>query len=127
MINQVTSMTSKPSVPIDPIYEFTLRVKLVFVLLKEKTISPLVKILPFLGVIYLFLPIKILFPFDFLLVLFLGGYLFIEFCPQKTVAENLEKLRNVIPGKAKPVPPKDGGSSKPVNPEEESVSPAPKP
>jgi hypothetical protein len=120
-------MTSKPSIPKDPIYEFTLRVKLIFVLLREKTISPLLKLLPFLGVVYLFLPFKMFFPFDFLLVLFLGGYLFLEFCPPKTVAQGLEKLRNVIPGKAKPLPPRNGGSSKPAKPEEEPVSPTPKP
>ena len=120
-------MTSKPSIPKDPIYEFTLRVKLIFVLLKEKSISPLLKILPFAGVIYLFLPIKMLFPLDFLLVLFLGGYLFIEFCPEKIVAVGLGKLRNVIPGEAKTIPPRGGGSSKPKNPEDGTVSTHSKP
>jgi hypothetical protein len=120
-------MTSKPSKPKDPIYEFTLRVKLVFLLLREKTISPFLKLLPFLGVIYLLLPFKMFFPFDFLLVLFLGGYLFIEFCPPKAVAGGLEKLRQVIPGKAKPVPPRDGNPAKPIHSEEEPGSPSSKP
>jgi len=119
-------MTNKPSIPKDPIYEFTLRVKLVFVLLKDKSISPLLKILPFIGVIYLFLPFKMLFPLDFLLVLFLGGYLFIECCPEKTVTEGLARLRNVIPGKAKAVPPRKGVSSKPKETEEGTVPTHPK-
>jgi len=71
-------MPKIPSTPKDPIYEFILRIKLVFLLFKNRSISPFLKILPFAGLIYLLLSIKLFFPLDFLMVLFLGGYLFIE-------------------------------------------------
>jgi hypothetical protein len=86
------------SSPTDPIYEFTLRIKLIFKLLKNPAVQARLKILPFLGIIYLFLPFKLLFPFDFLLVLIFGGYLFIEFSPPEIVDSSLKELRNVIPG-----------------------------
>ena len=86
------------SPPTDPIYEFTLRIKLIIKLLKNPSVPTRLKILPFLGIIYLFLPFKLLFPFDFLLVLIFGGYLFIEFSPPGIVDSTLKELRNVIPG-----------------------------
>ncbi len=69
---------------------------------------------------YLFLPFKVLFPLDLILVFFLGGYLFIELAPPKIVTAGLEKLRHVIPGKANPVSNPENESSIPVDPEKRS-------
>jgi len=120
-------MPVHPSTPKDPIYEFVLRIKLIFILLREKSISPLLKILPFIGLVDLFLPFKMFFPLDFLLITFLGGYLFLEFSPEQIRAKKLAELRNTIPGEVKKIPPKKQDSTEPSHPEGESTPINPKP
>jgi len=69
-------------------------IKLIARLLGDRRVSFWLKILPIGALIYLVIPTDILpiIPLDDALVLFLGGYLFIELCPQEVVQEHREEI-----------------------------------
>ncbi len=76
------------------ISEMVIQAKLVIRLMKDNRINPLLKILPFGGLIYLVIPDILIGPIDDAAILFAGSYLFLEFCPQAIVQEHLQILLN---------------------------------
>ena len=80
--------------------EFVLRVKLIIRLIRDRRVSPWLKIIPILGVIYLFTPMSIIpditLPvigeLDDAAVLWITNYFFIELCPPEIVNEHLKAL-----------------------------------
>ena len=80
--------------------EFDLRVKLIVRLIRDRRVSPWLKIIPILGVIYLFTPMSIIpditLPvigeLDDAAVLWITNYLFIELCPPEIVSEHVKAL-----------------------------------
>lgn len=82
--------------------EFVLRVKLILRLLKDRRMSPFLKLLPFSTVLYfVFFPDLLPGPIDDLTFVLLGSVLFIELSPQEIVDEHLSALRKVLPGEWK--------------------------
>lgn len=82
--------------------EFVLRVKLILRLLKDRRISPFLKVLPFSTLLYfVFFPDLLPGPIDDLTFVLLGSVLFIELSPQEIVDEHLSALRKVLPGEWK--------------------------
>lgn len=82
--------------------EFVLRVKLILRLLKDRRISPFLKLLPFSTVLYfVFFPDLLPGPIDDLTFVLLGSVLFIELSPQEIVDEHLSAPRKVLPGEWK--------------------------
>jgi uncharacterized membrane protein YkvA (DUF1232 family) len=80
--------------------EFYNNLKLIFRLLKDNRVSFWLKFLPIGALIYLFFPMDI-FPINPLgdaLVIWLGGYLFIELCPQDVVQEHRKALNKTLSG-----------------------------
>ena len=71
--------------------------RLIVRLLKDDRVSPLIKLLPIGALIYLVVPVDILpiNPIDDGLVVWLGGYLFIELCPDDVVVEHRIALRQL--------------------------------
>lgn len=69
--------------------------RLIFRLVKDSRISFLTKILPIGALIYLVMPTDVLpiNPIDDGLILWLGGYLFIELCPEDIVEEHRAALQ----------------------------------
>lgn len=78
-----------------------IQVKLVLRLMKDNRINPLLKLLPFLGVVYLIFPDLLLGPIDDAALLLGGSYLFVELCPAQIVAEHMQQLQFENRSKAK--------------------------
>ncbi len=76
--------------------EFYNNLKLILRLLKDTRVNFWLKFLPIGALIYLVFPLDVLpiNPLDDALVIWLGGYLFIELCPQEIVQEHKEALKN---------------------------------
>ncbi len=74
------------------------RIKLVFKLLTDPRVNPLLKLLPVGALIYLIVPDLIVGPVDDALVVWLGSFLFVELCPPGIVQEHLEALGLVASG-----------------------------
>src|SRR5665648_493879 len=72
--------------------EIAVKAKLVIRLMKDKRINPLLKLLPFAGLLYLVFPDFLIGPIDDAAILFAGSYLFLEVCPQAIVQEHLQAL-----------------------------------
>jgi hypothetical protein len=82
-------------------HDFTDRIRLILRLMTDKRISPMLKLLPFGAMIYLFLPDLAPGPLDDALILWLGSTVFVELCPQEVVSEHEEDLRQVIAGESR--------------------------
>lgn len=78
-------------------HELSLRIRLILRLMKDRRVSPFLKLLPIGSLVYLFFPDLVIGPLDDAMVIWLGGYLFIELCPPQVVEEHLNELRRVIP------------------------------
>ena len=86
--------------------DFVLRVKLIWRLIRDRRVSPWLKIIPVAGLIYLISPIDlipdialpVIGELDDAAVLWLTNYLFIELCPPNIVQEHVNAL-NVKPNK----------------------------
>jgi hypothetical protein len=75
------------------------RIKLIFRLLGDNRISPLLKLLPIGSALYFVIPDLALGPVDDVAVVWLGTYLFVELCPPEIVEEHMAALRNqALPG-----------------------------
>ena len=72
-------------------------IRLIVRLLKDKRISPLLKLLPVGALAYLVVPLDFLpaNPIDDGLVIWLGAYLFIELCPDDVVMEHRKALKQL--------------------------------
>jgi len=78
--------------------DFTTRIKLIFRLLVDSRINPLIKLLPVGALLYLIIPDLLVGPVDDALVIWLGSFLFVELCPPEIVQEHLAALNQMIPG-----------------------------
>ena len=79
------------------------RIKLVYRLLTDPRVSPLLKLLPLGSLLYLIIPEPIVGPIDDATVIGLGLVLFVELCPQAIVEEHMAELTSVIPGEWKDI------------------------
>jgi uncharacterized membrane protein YkvA (DUF1232 family) len=72
------------------------QVTLIFRLMRDPRVNPLLKALPIAALIYLLTPIDLfpINPLDDGLVLWLGGSLFITLCPQDIVQEHKTEIQN---------------------------------
>jgi len=68
------------------------RVKLIFRLLADSRVSPLVKILPIGSAVYMLFPDIAPGPVDDAAIIWLSTYLFVELCPPNVVAEHMEAI-----------------------------------
>ncbi len=77
----------------------TRNLRLIWRLLTDKRVHPLLKLLPIGSLVYLlapdFLPLN---PIDDAVILWLGSYLFLELCPPELVAEHRHHIDSVIEG-----------------------------
>jgi hypothetical protein len=80
------------------IEDLTLRIKLIWRLLRDRRINPLLKLLPFSSLLYLLFPDILPGPIDDAILIWLGAYLFIELCPPEIVKEHMDALTQVIEG-----------------------------
>jgi hypothetical protein len=78
--------------------ELSIRIKLIFRLLLDKRVNPLLKLLPIGSLVYLIFPDILFGPVDDAILIWLGGYLFIELCPNELVQEHMDALTQVIEG-----------------------------
>src|ERR1700690_771514 len=97
-------MANKKHLMIPPqggvVKEFVLRVKLIVRLIRDRRVSPWLKIIPILGVVYLFTPMSIIpditLPvigeLDDAAVLWITNYLFIELCRPEIGSEHVKAL-----------------------------------
>ena len=74
--------------------DLAIRIKLIFRLITDPRISPLLKLLPFGSLLYFIIPDLAIGPIDDVAVVWLGAYLFVELCPPDVVQEHLEALKN---------------------------------
>ncbi len=74
--------------------DLAIRIKLIFRLIADPRINPLLKLLPFGSLLYFILPDLAIGPIDDVAVLWLGAYLFVELCPPDVVQEHMEALKN---------------------------------
>ncbi len=70
-----------------------IQTKLVVRLIKDTRINPLLKLLPFAGILYFVFPDLLIGPVDDAAILFGGSYLFVELCPSGIVAEHMHQLQ----------------------------------
>jgi hypothetical protein len=78
--------------------ELALRIKLIWRLLLDRRIHPLLKLLPFGTLLYFLFPDFLPGPVDDALIIWLGAYLFVELCPDEIVQEHMDALTKVIEG-----------------------------
>ncbi len=78
--------------------ELYTNLKLILRLVKDKRVNFFLKLLPIGALIYLVVPLDVLpiNPIDDAMIIWLGGYLFIELCPQHVVKEHLKALRSPV-------------------------------
>jgi hypothetical protein len=75
------------------------QLKLIFRLMGDKRISPLLKLLPIGSALYFVIPDLVLGPLDDVAVIWLGTYVFVELCPPEIVEEHKAALRGqALPG-----------------------------
>lgn len=86
------------------IQELLIRLKLLWLLMKDRRVSPFLKLLPIGALAYWIIPDPIIGPIDDATVMWLGSYLFVELCPPAIVQEHMKALRNVVPGEWRDVP-----------------------
>jgi hypothetical protein len=92
---------NKKIVPVDGGFfrDIANQIKLIFRLIADPRVHPLVKLLPIGSLIYLafpdFFPLN---PVDDALIVGLGTYLFVELCPPEVVQEHKDALKQVVPG-----------------------------
>lgn len=72
------------------------QIKLIYRLMMDPRVNPILKILPIAALIYTVLPDLVIGPFDDALVIWIGTTLFIELCPDDLVREHRKNLKSVI-------------------------------
>jgi len=79
-----------------PVREVVRFIRLVWRLLADERISPLLKLIPLGGLVYLLFPLDIPGPLDDAGVIGTTLYLFVELCPPDIVAEHRRALDGVL-------------------------------
>ena len=86
-------------------------VKLVWRLMADRRVNPLLKLLPVGSLLYLVFPIDVPGPFDDAAVIWGSTYVFIELCPADVVAEHRQAIEHTVAGRwvddAPPTPEED--------------------
>ena len=78
--------------------EISIRLKLIWRLLLDRRVNPLLKLLPLGSILYLAIPDLLPGPIDDAALLSLLSYVFVELCPSEVVQEHMDELTNVIEG-----------------------------
>lgn len=88
-----------PGKPMEWLRELSLRLRLVYRLMRDHRINPLLKLIPVASILYLISPIDLipLVPLDDAGVIGLGFYMFLEFCPPEIVRQHLLQLQAGMP------------------------------
>jgi hypothetical protein len=89
-----------PVIPDDRVGFFqnlTNRIKLIFRLMADRRVNPLLKLLPIGTLVYFFIPDLVLGPIDDGLIIWLGTFLFVELCPPDIVQEHMQALAREVP------------------------------
>lgn len=68
------------------------QVKLIWRLMRDERINPLLKALPLFSMLYLLFPDIVPGPFDDAVIIGLGLYTFVEMCPDDIVADHRQAL-----------------------------------
>ena len=76
--------------------DLSVRFKLIFRLMKDPRVSPLLKLLPIGSLVYFVVPDLILGPLDDAVVIWLGTFAFVELCPPNVVKEHMDELTGVV-------------------------------
>lgn len=76
--------------------DLSVRFKLIFRLLTDRRISPLIKLLPIGSLVYFVIPDIVPGPIDDAVVIWLGTFAFVELCPPHIVQEHIEALTGVV-------------------------------
>ncbi len=77
-------------------HDFVNWLKLIFHLMADSRVSPLLKLMPLGTIIYLLNPLDIPGPLDDAAVMGLGLYMFVELCPPDVVDEHRERIEKVL-------------------------------
>jgi hypothetical protein len=92
-----------PLIPRDPRFLSTVinRIKLIYRLFMDPRVNPVIKVLPFGGLVYFLIPSLIPpdlipGPIDDAAILWLTSYLFVELCPPDVVEEHMQALNGTI-------------------------------
>lgn len=72
--------------------------KLVFRLIRDPRVNPLLKLIPIGTLFYLVIPDLIIGPIDDAAIIGFGLFIFVELCPQDVVEEHRAALAGTIPG-----------------------------
>ncbi len=88
-----------PGKPLEWLKEVTLRLKLVYRLMRDHRVNPFLKLIPVASLVYLISPIDFipLVPLDDAGVIGLGFYLFLELCPPEVVRQHMLQLKAGAP------------------------------
>lgn len=78
--------------------DLALRARLILRLLRDRRVSPLLKLLPIGSLVYILMPDLVPGPLDDAAMVGLLSYLFIELSPEEVVAEHMRDLTSVIEG-----------------------------
>jgi hypothetical protein len=76
------------------------RLKLIFRLMGDPRVSPVLKVIPVASLVYLLFPDLAPGPIDDAAIIWLSTYLFVELCPPEVVQEHIKAIEQVIPGMA---------------------------
>jgi hypothetical protein len=76
--------------------ELSVRFKLIFRLLGDPRVSPLIKLLPIGSLVYFVVPDIVPGPIDDAVVIWLGTFAFVELCPPDVVKEHMDTLTGVV-------------------------------
>ena len=85
-----------PSPESGPVQELARFLKLVWRLLNDERVHPLLKLIPLGGVIYLLFPFDVPGPVDDAGVIGMSLYLFVELCPDEVVEEHRRALEQPL-------------------------------
>ena len=72
--------------------------KLVFRLIRDSRVNPLLKLIPIATLAYLIIPDLIIGPIDDAAIIGFGLFIFVELCPDDVVEEHRAALAGTIPG-----------------------------
>jgi hypothetical protein len=78
--------------------EISNHIKLVLRLMRDRRVSPFLKIIPFGTLAYFFIPDLVFGPFDDAAVIGIGLFIFVELCPPDVVEEHRAALAGTLEG-----------------------------
>ena len=78
--------------------EISIRLKLIWRLMLDRRVNPLLKLIPLGSLLYLAIPDVLPGPIDDAALISILSYVFVELCPSEVVQEHMDELTNVIEG-----------------------------